>query len=188
MAFKIYTKTGDKGQTGLYGGLRISKDHIRIEAYGTIDELNSHIGLIRDSINVHENYLIEKLTGIQAVLFDMGSHLAAQPDKKLNLPDVDIDLVNKLENIIDKLDESIKPLKTFILPGGNAVISQIHITRCVCRRAERRVVTLGNHEPINETIIPFLNRLSDLLFTLARYVAAIHHIEEIPWVAGQHKL
>lgn len=186
MAFKIYTKTGDSGTTGLYGGMRLSKDHIRIESYGTVDELNSYIGLVRDLTET--DWLVEKLTGIQEVLFDIGSHLAAQPGKNLKLPELDENLPNKLEQLIDKMDEELEPLKVFILPGGSPIISHAHIARCICRRAERRVIALASQEEVHEMIVPFLNRLSDMLFTLARYYAHVRSIDEIPWTAGKHRL
>jgi cob(I)alamin adenosyltransferase len=186
MAFKIYTKTGDKGTTGLFGGMRLSKDDIRIESYGTVDELNSYLGLIRDS--ALDQHIAGLIKGIQQVLFDIGSHLAAQPDKKLNLPELHGSLINILESEIDTMELSLTPLKTFILPGGHPVASHCHIARCICRRAERRIVTLSREQEIHVLILPFLNRLSDFLFILARYVTQQHNGQEIPWIPGEHDL
>jgi cob(I)alamin adenosyltransferase len=185
MAFKIYTKTGDKGTTGLYGGERREKDDIRIEAYGTVDELNSFIGLVRDSTT--NEVWKERLTGIQEVLFDIGSHLAAQPGKKLQLPELDESLVKRLEDLIDELDETLPPLRAFILPGGEISISYTHLARTVCRRAERRVISLSRLEETHPIIIPFLNRLSDFLFTFSRYLAKELNIKEIEWTAGRNR-
>ncbi len=180
MAFKIYTKTGDKGQTGLFGGMRLSKDHIRIEAYGTVDELNSYVGLIADS---SENEQIQaELIEIQDRLFTLASHLAAQPGKKLALPDLLDSDITFLEEAIDRMDALIPPLKSFILPGGDVVASHCHIARCVCRRAERRVVTLAQSDEVPDVVIIYLNRLSDYLFTLARYICHLKGKAEIPWV------
>jgi cob(I)alamin adenosyltransferase len=180
MAFKIYTKTGDKGQTGLFGGMRLSKDHIRIEAYGTVDELNSYIGLISD---LSENEPITaELQEIQDRLFTLASHLAAQPGKKLALPELLESDIFFLEKAIDTMDAVIQPLKSFILPGGDAVASHCHIARCVCRRAERRVVTLALSDEVPDMVIMYLNRLSDYLFTLARYICHLKGKTEIPWV------
>ena len=180
MAFKIYTKTGDNGQTGLFGGMRLSKDHIRIEAYGTVDELNSYIGLVSD---LAENEPIRmELLEIQDRLFTLASHLAAQPGKKLSLPELLESDILFLEEAIDKMDAMISPLKSFILPGGDVVASHCHIARCVCRRAERRVVTLAQSDEVPEMVIVYLNRLSDYLFTLARYICYLKGKTEIPWV------
>lgn len=184
---KIYTKTGDKGQTSLFGGTRVSKNHIRIEAYGTVDELNSWIGLIRDQ-EINEEYktlLIE----IQDRLFTIGSQLAADPDKskntqgneKFNLPKVIEDDIVLLEKAIDKMEESLEPLKSFVLPGGHSTVSYCHIARCVCRRAERLSVSLDEQQPIDEIIIKYLNRLSDYLFTLSRKLSSDLKAKEQAW-------
>ncbi|MEY3577846.1 MAG: hypothetical protein RL394_1431, partial [Bacteroidota bacterium] len=142
MAFKIYTKTGDKGTTSLIGGTKVSKAHDRIEAYGTVDELNSHIGLCRDLINDEHTKII--LKELQDRLFTIGSALACDPEKetKMKIPDLTVEDVVLLENEMDRMDESLEPLKYFILPGGHPVVSQIHIARCVCRRTERLIVAL----------------------------------------------
>ena len=185
MAFKIYTKTGDKGTTGLYGGERRDKDDIRIEAYGTVDELNAVIGMVRDGC---QNVVWkERLTGIQEVLFDIGSHLAAQPGKQLQLPELNEGLVKRLEQLIDELDEILPPLRAFILPGGEISISYAHLARTVCRRAERRVISLSRIEECHPIIVPFLNRLSDFFFTFSRYLSKELNVPEIEWTAGRNR-
>lgn len=176
---KIYTKTGDQGLTSLIGGARVPKDHARIEAYGTLDELNSHLGAA--IIMLSDPNQAAFLTQMQSSLFTMGSHLASLPDSKMKLPEIETEWVSQMEAQIDAMDSVLEPLKNFILPGGSKAIAQIHIARCVCRRAERQVVYLGNHEEINPLIITFLNRLSDYLFTLARLQAQQEGVSEIAW-------
>jgi cob(I)alamin adenosyltransferase len=182
MSQKIYTKTGDKGKTSLIGGTKILKSDLRIEAYGTIDELNSWIGLVNDSINdFSANHILKE---IQDRLFTIGSSLACNPEKetKLIIPDLHEEDINLLEKEIDTMNETLPEMKHFILPGGNSSASITHIARCVCRRAERCCVNLslhkGNVEPL---IIKYLNRLSDYLFVLARYVGHLHNVTEIVW-------
>ena len=184
MAFKIYTKTGDSGSTSLIGGTKVPKSHIRIEAYGTTDELNSYVGLINDHLG-HE-VLRPKLLEIQDRLFTIGSSLACDPDKELSmkLPDLHEEDVIFLEQEIDKMNEVLEPMKSFILPGGHVTVSTIHIARCVCRRAERNCVAMQEAGTfIDNLVIKYLNRLSDYLFVLARYAAHLLHVEEIPWRA-----
>lgn len=181
MGFKIYTKTGDKGQTALFGGKRVGKDDIRIEAYGTVDELNSFIGALIDSISSNDGIAYTNM--IQEELFIIGSHLARDPDKvKLKLPELPSSGVDRLEKYIDEMDTELPDLKHFVLPGGNQSISWAHISRTVCRRAERRVVSLSSVEPVDPVIIIYLNRLSDYLFTLARYLAKQSKVEEKLWL------
>ena len=181
---KIYTKTGDKGSTSLFGGSRLSKSHIRIESYGNIDELNSHIGLVRDLVVLEEINI--ELTDIQRSLFTIGSHLAADPSKEnLWLPDFDLNDITLLENLIDKMQSELKPLTHFILPGGHLSVSHCHIARCVCRRAERRVVQLSELEKVDHHILQFLNRLSDYLFVLSRYIALQEGVTETKWESGR---
>lgn len=176
---KIYTKGGDKGQTSLIGGSRVGKDHVKIEAYGTVDELNSHLGLVAELVDDSHLPLLRK---IQIGLFDMGSHLAAQPEQDMiPLPKVDVTDVTAMENAIDKMNESLPKLKNFILPGGGKAAAQCHVTRCVCRRAERRVVALAALEKVDNDIIIYLNRLSDYLFVLARNASDNAGKEEIYW-------
>jgi len=167
---KIYTKTGDKGETLLFGGKRVPKNNLRINAYGTVDELNSFIGSAISEIKSLE--LISILKSIQNDLFTIGGNLASPIEneiKKITLPSVEDNFISRLENIIDKYESKLPELKNFILPGGIKSASALHIARSVCRRAEREVVTLNEKEIINAKIIVYLNRLSDLLFVLARF-------------------
>jgi cob(I)alamin adenosyltransferase len=180
MAFKIYTKTGDKGQTSLIGGTRLPKHHIRIEAYGTVDELNSHIGLLRDVIE--DKFTFDLLISIQDRLFTIGSHLAADPEKnKMQLPPIFEDDVVALENAIDKINDQVPEMKSFVLPGGHIHVSYCHIARCVCRRAERAVLRLAENEKVEEIHSKYLNRLSDYLFMLSRWITLDKKAIEMPW-------
>ena len=179
MAFKIYTKTGDKGETGLFGGRRLPKFHLRIESYGTVDELNSHLGLIRDSIQ--DDKMKDFIKNIQDRLFTVGSNLASDPDKQMMVPDLKESDISDLENLMDEMDKSLAPLKNFILPGGHPTVSQCHIARCVCRRAERLVVSLKANEPVPLIVVKYLNRLSDFLFILGRKIAKDLEVEEVVW-------
>lgn len=177
---KIYTKTGDSGQTSLIGGTRIPKHHQRIEAYGTIDELNSWMGLIGDECGQDDLKLF--LRKIQHQLFDIGSNLAADPIKnRMKLPEITEGDVQSIEGWIDLMNEALPELKNFILPGGHAEVSHIHIARCVCRRAERNMVALHESEKMEETLIHYVNRLSDFLFVMARYKGLQLHTTEIKW-------
>ena len=177
---KIYTKTGDAGETSLFGGKRVSKAADRIEAYGSVDELNSYIGWLRDQeINISRAALLED---VQNCLFTMGAMLAADPDKKqLHLPKINSSGIVDLENAIDEMELHLEPLKNFILPGGHASVSFCHVARCVCRRAERHVIRLHEHEPVEILIITYLNRLSDYLFVLSRIMAKDLKVQEIIW-------
>jgi len=180
VAFKIYTKTGDKGQTSLIGGTRVPKFDIRIESYGTVDELNSHIGLIRDQ-SIDSNTR-EVLIEVQDRLFTIGSLLAADPEKnKMTLPQISEKDIELLESEIDKMNETLPEMKFFVLPGGHTTISFCHIARCVCRRAERCVLKLNEQAPVNELIYKYLNRLSDYLFVLSRKITADLNAPETPW-------
>lgn len=181
MAFKIYTKTGDKGETSLIGGTRLPKHHIRIEAYGNVDELNSFIGLIRDSIS--EKELFDLLIEIQDRLFTLGSLLASDPNKdiKMQLPQIIESDVVLLEKSIDKMNETLPEMKQFVLPGGHSAVSYCHVARCVCRRAERSVLKLAENEKVDELIYKYLNRLSDYLFVLSRKLTQDFNANEIPW-------
>ena len=182
MSTKIYTKTGDKGQTSLIGGTRLPKHHIRIEAYGTVDELNSFVGLVRDSIS--EKELFDLLIEIQDRLFTIGSLLAADPEKnKMQLPQLNESDVVLLEKAIDKMNETLPEMKSFVLPGGHPTVSHCHIARCVCRRAERAVLKLAENEKVDELIYKYLNRLSDYLFVLSRKLTKDFKANEIPWKA-----
>jgi cob(I)alamin adenosyltransferase len=182
--FKIYTKTGDKGGTSLIGGSRVPKNHIRIESYGTVDELNSVLGMVND-LAAHE-VISEWLREIQDRLFTIGSVLATDPakDVKMKLPDVHPEDVAWLENGIDHMNEVLPEMRSFILPGGNLASSTCHVARCVCRRAERICVDMQEHgEHVPPIIIQYLNRLSDYLFVLARYIGHMNNAPEIPWRA-----
>lgn len=179
---KVYTKTGDKGQTSLIGGTRVPKHHIRIEAYGTVDELNSYIGLIRDQeMDEHtKTILIE----IQDRLFTIGASLASDPDKsKMKIPDLKEEDVTLLENEIDKMNEVLPEMRSFVLPGGHTTVSFCHIARCVCRRAERLSIHLSESSFVAELVIKYLNRLSDYLFVLSRKLSHDLKANEIPWKA-----
>ena len=198
MAFKIYTKTGDKGETSLFGGARVPKSHIRVEAYGTVDELNSYIGLLTDLIEIlpegtpSEQYKTV-LKEVQDRLFTIGSILATEPSKQMKTPDLKNEDIQLLENDIDTMDAQLPPLKNFILPGGHSTVSFCNIARTVCRRAERLVINLvllekEDGQPINPhnelgqaLSIQYLNRLSDYLFILGRKIAKDLGAEEILW-------
>ncbi|MCX6290228.1 MAG: cob(I)yrinic acid a,c-diamide adenosyltransferase [Bacteroidetes bacterium] len=179
---KIYTKKGDEGKTSLIGGTRVSKDDARIEAYGTIDELNSHVGLLRDQdIDAHHRKV---LIEIEDRLFTIGSSLASDPEtSRMKIPDLKEADVTFLENEIDRMDATLPGMKSFILPGGHATVSQCHIVRCICRRSERLVVHLSvaTNGHVNPLIIQYLNRLSDYFFVLSRKLSAELHATEIPW-------
>ncbi|MDV3310253.1 MAG: cob(I)yrinic acid a,c-diamide adenosyltransferase [Cyclobacteriaceae bacterium] len=177
---KIYTKTGDSGSTGLFGGKRVSKDNPRIEAYGTIDELNSWMGLVRDQeVNgARKNFL----ASIQENLFVISSMLAAEPgNEKVKIPKFDDSAVSKLEAAMDEMNNSLPEMRSFVLPGGHQSVSFCHIARTVCRRAERRVVALYAQEEGHRLPLIYLNRLSDYLFVLARAMAHELGAEETPW-------
>ncbi len=185
---KIYTKTGDKGSTALFGGTRVPKYHLRIESYGTVDELNSHIGLIRDQ-NI-DTPIKNALNKIQVELFTLGAMLATPPEKetlkngkeRLNIPKIDKDSIQFLENEIDLMNEKLPQMTHFILPGGHQTVSFCHIARCVCRRAERLSVALNDQESVSPNILMYLNRLSDYLFVLARKLSKDLSAREIKWI------
>ena len=182
MSMKIYTKTGDKGKTSLIGGTKVYKSDLRIESYGTVDELNSFVGLCLDHLKSHN--ISNVLTEIQDRLFTIGSALACDPEKetKLKIPDLQEADVELLEKEIDKMNEVLPVMKSFILPGGHATVSTLHIGRTVCRRAERCCVKMQKKEiEVEPLIIKYLNRLSDYLFVLARFAALQLGTEEIPW-------
>ena len=185
---KIYTKTGDKGTTALFGGTRVPKHHIRIECYGTVDELNSSIGLIRDQEIDHHSK--EILIHIQDRLFTLGAILATDPEKatlksgkeRLNIPRITEEDISLLETEMDRLNEMLPAMTHFVLPGGHPTVSYCHIARCVCRRAERLTTLLNAQEPTDALILKYLNRLSDYLFVLARMLSKNLHAEEIKWI------
>jgi cob(I)alamin adenosyltransferase len=180
MTFKIYTKTGDTGQTSLIGGVRVPKYHLRIESYGTVDELNSYIGLVKESIT--DTHVKNILYGIQDRLFTVGSVLASDPEKsKMKIPDIHEEDVTLLETEMDAMDIVLPELNNFILPGGNIAASYCHVARCVCRRAERLVVHLQTESEVPQIIAIYLNRLSDFLFMLSRKIVHDAGAIETPW-------
>lgn len=185
---KIYTKTGDQGITSLFGGSRVPKYHIRIEAYGTVDELNSYIGLIRDQ-NI-DSQTLQVLIKIQNELFTLGAMLATPLNKeklkngteRLNIDKIHGEWVDFLEKEIDTMNLNLPTMKHFVLPGGHTTVSFCHVARCVCRRAERICTQLNEETAINELILVYLNRLSDYLFVLARKLTIDNNSEEIKWI------
>ncbi|MAU72254.1 MAG: ATP:cob(I)alamin adenosyltransferase [Pseudozobellia sp.] len=184
---KIYTKTGDRGTTALIGGTRVKKHHVRIESYGTIDELNSWLGLIRDQEASKE--FKEVLVKIQNELFVVGSLLAVDPEKeslkkvnRMSIPELNNGILDLLESEIDQMNETLLPMTHFILPGGHTSVSYCHIARTVCRRAERMCTLLHEKEPLNNLVLSFLNRLSDYLFVLARKLSQQLQAEEVKWI------
>lgn len=185
---KIYTKTGDKGSTSLFGGKRVQKHHLLVEAYGTVDELNAYIGLIRD--NVDDTDTKTNLISIQNVLFEIGAHLASDSENdkknKSKIPKIKQNSIEFLEHKIDLINNSLAPMTHFIFPGGHTLVSFCHIARAVCRRAERRVCQASENQNINSTIIIYLNRLSDFLFVLARKLSNDLKIEEIKWIPSKN--
>jgi cob(I)alamin adenosyltransferase len=189
---KIYTKTGDEGTTALFGGTRVPKHHLRIESYGTVDELNSHLGLIRDQ-EIDQRYK-ETIARIQDRLFTIGAILATDPEKatlksgkeRLNIPKIAEADVELLEQEMDLMNESLPPMTHFILPGGHQTVSFCHIARCVCRRAERLAAHLNSLEPFQPESLKYLNRLSDYLFVLARKLSHDLQAEEIKWVPEKY--
>ncbi len=188
---KVYTKTGDKGQTALYGGTRVSKSSARVEAYGNIDELNAFIGVAKSLIE--DQSVIAQLKEIQFDLFTLGSESATPTDKlylangKPRLPIVISDEeITELETWIDAMEEQVEPLKFFILPGGGQAASALHVARTVCRRAERSLVFLNETEEVRPELIKYLNRLSDYLFVLSRFVSKLQNEPEEPWNPNRH--
>jgi len=179
---KIYTKTGDKGFTSLIGGTRVPKFHLRIESYGTVDELNSYVGLIADQsdVSAHDKQVLKQ---VQDRLFTVGASLAADPKKsKMVVQDLAPEDIELLEQEMDAMDGQLPLLKHFILPGGSSAISYCHVARCVCRRAERIIVHLAQESGVDENIVVYLNRLSDYLFMLARKTGFLHQIPENKWL------
>lgn len=178
---KIYTKTGDKGQTSLIGGTRVAKNHIRIETYGTVDELNSYVGLIGcQQIDAHYQVVLKE---IQDRLFTIGASLASDPEKSTKkIPDLLVTDIELLETEIDTMNDLLPPLKHFVLPGGNSLVSYCHVARCVCRRAERLTVALAEDSFVDPNVGIYLNRLSDYLFVLSRKVAQDTNAVENIWI------
>jgi cob(I)alamin adenosyltransferase len=182
MAMKIYTKTGDLGKTSLIGGTKVAKSHLRIDTYGTVDELNSYIGLVSDHLT--DTATKTMLKEIQDRLFTIGSSLACDPEKEpsMKIPDLKESDITLLEREIDSMNEVLPPMKSFLLPGGHIAVSTTHVARCVCRRAERCCVNLQEQDVfVDPLVIKYLNRLSDYLFVLARYAGYQLRVAEIPW-------
>ncbi|UZO79303.1 cob(I)yrinic acid a,c-diamide adenosyltransferase [Aquimarina sp. ERC-38] len=185
---KVYTKTGDNGTTALFGGTRVAKHHVRIDSYGTVDELNSYIGLIRDQ-KIDETYM-QFLTEIQNKLFTVGAILATDPEKailkngqkRLNIPIITEKDILFVEKEIDRMEEELPQMTHFVLPGGHTTVSYCHIARCVCRRAERLATALYESEPFDKKVLAYLNRLSDYLFVLARKLTLDLGAKEVKWV------
>jgi cob(I)alamin adenosyltransferase len=188
---KIYTKSGDLGETSLFGGKRVKKYDLRIESYGTIDELNSYIGLLRDE--KIDKYTFHTLVKIQNELFSIGAMLATPPEKeklksgknRLRSTPISVEEITFLELEIDKMESTLVPMTNFILPGGHSSVSICHIARCVCRRAERITVQLNEEQDINKDILTYINRLSDYLFVLARKLSMVNGAHEIPWISSK---
>lgn len=182
---KIYTRTGDAGDTGLFGGDRVSKASARVDAYGEVDELNSVLGVARQYRFGQEATAMDEfdrlLAGIQSRLFDLGAELANSKGKDLGIPLVDDADITAMERAIDRAEEEVPPLKVFVVPGGSPLGAHLHVARTVCRRAERRVVALGAEVPLRPEVVRYLNRLSDLLFTLARLANHRAGVGDVPW-------
>ncbi len=180
---KVYTKKGDLGKTSIIGETNLSKDNLRIEAYGTIDELNSFIGLLRsfDSKKFKKN--LNELLFIQGMLFSIGAFLATKQNKKTIV--FNLDDIKSLERFIDDMESSLPPLKSFILPGGDIWTGYAQVCRSICRRAERRIISIQHESDVNYFVVPFINRLSDYFFVLARYISHLNKIEEIKWTNDQ---
>jgi cob(I)alamin adenosyltransferase len=177
---KIYTKTGDTGQTSLLGGKRVPKNHLRIESYGTIDELNSQIGFLRDQ-EMNEAYKLQ-LIEVQDRLFTIGSHLAADPEKnKIKIPPLVEQDINYLENAMDEMNKHLPEMRNFLLPGGHTTVSCCHLARCICRRAERIIVHLSEESSVESIVLKYINRLSDYLFVLSRKLSFDLGAIETPW-------
>ncbi|MGC4079399.1 MAG: cob(I)yrinic acid a,c-diamide adenosyltransferase [Rubrivivax sp.] len=184
MSFKIYTRTGDKGQTSLIGGTRVSKNHIRIESYGTVDELNSYLGLVNDM--AADTRTGDWIREVQDRLFTLGAELATTQTKevKMKLPDLHISDIEWLEQRIDEMNEQLPEMRSFIIPGGHQAASACHVARCVCRRAERLCVAMEEQgEHVSDIVLKYLNRLSDFLFVLSRYITHVNGKAELPWRA-----
>jgi cob(I)alamin adenosyltransferase len=178
---KIYTKTGDKGLTSLIGGTRVPKSSLRIDCYGTVDELNSYIGLLRDQeVNAPRRDVLKE---VQDRLFTIGAHLATDPDKEARqrIPDLHTEDIGLLETEMDRMDQDLAPLREFVLPGGHPAVSFGHVARCVCRRAERLVIQLREESPVEDLVVMYLNRLSDYLFVLSRAMAHDLGVAEVTW-------
>lgn len=183
MSFPIYTKTGDAGETALFGGKRVPKSHLRVDAYGTVDELNSFIGLLHDALESES--IRQLLVQVQHRLFSIGAYLASDPEKQMASVDLERNDLKILEDTMDMMDGQLPDLKNFILPGGHPTVSLCHVCRTVCRRAERLIVALHQESPVDPLVLQYMNRLSDYFFMLARYLCKEAGAPEILWVARE---
>lgn len=183
---KVYTKKGDDGTTGLLGGTRLPKHHLRITSYGNVDELNAFLGALLDhDVDATQKQLLMK---VQSDLFTIGSHLAADPEKnKMELPAIEANSIVELEEAMDQMESSLPEMKYFVMPGGHPAVSAAHVCRCVCRRAERSCVELSYQDRVEGRILQYLNRLSDYFFVLSRKIAADCGAEERPWKPNERK-
>lgn len=189
---KLYTKTGDDGTTGLFGGQRVSKDHPRVEAYGTVDELNAAIGLAAAACDLRRSLharLLEIFAQLQSRLFDIGADLATPEGDKheKKIQRIGEHHVEEAERWIDEIDDGNSPMKSFVMPGGTELASRLHVARTVCRRAERLMVGLSHAEPISAAAIVYVNRVSDLLFAMARRVNKDAGVADVPWVPARKR-
>ena len=181
---KIYTKGGDHGQTGLFGGQRVPKDHLRLHTYGTFDELNAVIGLVLAEPMLHEDSRVRAtLSRVQSELFQLGAELATPPGKTVSIRLIQGSDIEGLEKEIDQMESRLEPLKTFILPGGTRAAAAMHLARTVCRRAERELVVLNRSEPVRTEVLGYVNRLSDFLFVAARMANSELKVADTPWIA-----
>ena len=182
---KIYTKSGDLGETSLFGGKRVKKHHMSIQAYGTVDELNSWCGLVKDHLS--DSNQKKQLLSIQDNLFVIGSHLASNGDANLisKLPAISEESIHFLEKAIDEMDKDLSEMRNFILPGGHFLSSYCHLSRCVCRRSERLIIELNDSLPVNPIILKYLNRLSDFFFVLSRHILFQNGVKEQPWIPSK---
>lgn len=181
---KIYTKTGDAGETGLCGGERVKKDHLRIQSYGTLDELNAAIGI---ATATDADFLAGDFSRIQSELFQLGTELATPSDKKIPIDVIQPPAIESLEHAIDSMEKSLPPLKSFILPGGTLLAAQLHLARTICRRAERELVVLNRAEPLRAVVLQYVNRLSDYLFVASRFANHSKKVSDIPWLPKKNE-
>jgi cob(I)alamin adenosyltransferase len=187
---KIYTKQGDAGQTGLYGGPRVPKDHLKIRSYGTLDELNAVLGVVlaeAASLKGKGADLQARLLRLQSELFQLGAELATPSGKNPGIALIEAQHIEKLENEIDAMEAELSPLKTFILPGGTALASQLHLARTVSRRGEREIISLHREESLRPEVLKYVNRLSDYLFVCARFANHLAGVEDVPWIAPKNR-
>ncbi len=189
---KLYTRSGDDGTTGLFGGGRVGKDHPRVDAYGTVDELNACLGMVSAACDPErpvEGRFVEIIAEAQSWLFDIGADLAtpegnAQEDRVLRIGDAEVEVV---ERWIDEIEERNEPMRSFVMPGGSELAARLHLARTVCRRTERRMVALAHTEPVSEGAVRYMNRLSDLLFAMSRLANRDRGVEDVPWIPAKQR-